>query len=296
MKKRLRVWWGRNLPQQPLHGLLGAWCLLLLSLPPVLRAQVDDDFLGDEALLLAETKQVNQFFRRFNGEETLLGDRLYPRDSLYRDQALRQDYLEILFDKFNPSLQARLKETFIAEVNDRTHPVYLDFLGGEWFAEVATTFIYQGKEMPMILFLELERAEIGSKWVLQQVYFEPWHDLFSEQVPEDVQPAFLHPLSHELDFMNLIKIFRNRENLELYTSRYYQPDYLTLLIYESKRRTLQFKSVNKVKFHFFQIDGWYFELSEIYRRDPNRGWLITQLSRLGPGQKDLLLPYIFRSQ
>ncbi|RMG66454.1 MAG: hypothetical protein D6722_15010 [Bacteroidetes bacterium] len=259
-------------------------------------AQVEDDFLGDEALLLAETKQVNQFFRRFNGEEDLLGNRLSPRDSLYRSPALRQEYLEMLFDKFNPNLSPSLQRRFISSVNDPNRPTYLDFLGGEWFAEVTTTFSYQGKDMPLTLFLELEKADIGSKWVLRQVYFEPWHDLFSEQVPEDVYPAFLHPLSHELDFMNLIKIFRNRENLELYTSRSYQPDYLTLLIYESKRRTLQFKSVNKVKFHFFQVDGWYFELAEIYRRDPNRGWLITSLSRLEAGQKDLLLPYIFRSQ
>jgi hypothetical protein len=271
--------------------LLG-YCWALYSTP--LLAQRMNDYLGDERVLYAETKQVNQFFRRFNSEEAPDGTRYFSRDSMYHDQALREEYLNMLFDQQNGRMTARLKRNFIDQMMDPHHPVYLDFHGGDWFAEVAVTFTYQGRETDMILFLQLEEEEIGSKWVFTNVHFEPFHRLFKSGEGAEVLPRFIHPLSHELDFMNLIKVFRNGERLEQYANKSYEPDYLTLFLYEMKRGTLRFQTVNKVKFHFFQVEGWYFELSDIQRESGNRGWLITQLSELPANNKDLLLKYIYR--
>lgn len=262
--------------------------------PPRLAAQWVPDYWGEEQFLYAETKQVNQFFRRFNCEEAPDGRRYYPGDSLYHDPRLRTEYLHMLFDQQNGRLTQRLKQAFIDSVMDPRQPFYLDFHGGEWFAEVATTFWHQGKEVDMILFLQLEEAEVGSKWVFTNVYFQPFHDLFHQADGEEALPRFIHPLSHELDFMNLIKIFRNGERLEQYANKFYEPDYLTLFLYEMKRGSLRFQTVRRVKFHFFQVDGWYFELTDIQRESHNRGWLISQLSRLPAGNKDLLLKYIYR--
>ena len=52
----------------------------------------------DESKLYAETKQVNQFFRRFNGEEDEKGERYYPKDKQYRSEKLRRKYIGMLFD------------------------------------------------------------------------------------------------------------------------------------------------------------------------------------------------------
>ena len=90
-----------------------------------LEAQILNNYLGDESVLYAETKQVNQFFRRFNCEEALDGSRYYPGDSLYRDPAMRQKYLEILFDEQNTGLTPSLKKKFISRVNSRRYPKYL---------------------------------------------------------------------------------------------------------------------------------------------------------------------------
>lgn len=265
--------------------------LVLCSL--TLPAQWMNDYLGDERVLYAETKQVNQFFRRFNCEETPDGQRVYPGDRLYRDKQLREEYLNMLFDQQNGSINGRLRTAFIADVMDGFSPAYLDFHGGEWFAEVLTSFTYRGRSYDMTLFLQIEEAEVGSKWVFTNVYFEPFQRLFQTN-GEEVLPRFIHPLSHELDFMNLIKVFRNGEKLEHYANKSYQPDHLTLFLYEMKMGSFRFETVKKVKFHFFQVDGWYFELSDVQREGPNRGWLITQLSPLPIGKKDLLLKYIYR--
>ena len=60
------------------------------------------EYLGDESALYAETKQVNQFFRRFNCEEALDGKRFYPKDSLYHNLSLRKQYLNIPVRCFQP--------------------------------------------------------------------------------------------------------------------------------------------------------------------------------------------------
>ncbi len=257
-----------------------------------LQAQWLGEYLGDESVLYAETKQVNQFFRRFNCEESPRGKRYYPGDSLYHDQALRKEYLNLLFDRENPALDSRLRAQFIRSVMDGRTPQYLDFHGGQWFAEVNTTFLYKGQKKALTLFMNLEEDTVGSKWVFNNVYFEPFAQAFQD--PHTSQPPdFLHPLSHELDFMNLIKVFRNENNPEKFMLKGYQPDFLTLFLYEYHKGNLQFQTVNKVKFHFFQIEDWYFELSEVRREGGNRGWLITQMTEIPEGKKEILLKYIY---
>jgi len=259
------------------------------------KGQSLGEYLGDESVLYAETKQVNQFFRRFNCEESVEGERYYPDDELYHNKKLREKYLLALFDKENRSLDENLKKQFLQSVNGNS-PRFLNFHGGEWFAEVQTSFKYKGKDEPIILFLKLEEAPVGSKWVFTHALFKPFQEVFSEGGPASPanQPAFIHPLSHELDFMELIKVFRNKKNLEQYAKAGYSPDYLTLLLYEIKRGNLSFNTVNSVKFHFFQVEGWYFELKEFQRNSSNRGWLISQLVEIPKGQKELLLQYIYQ--
>ena len=105
---------------------------------------------------------------------------------------------------------------------------------------------------------------------------------------------FLHPLSHELDFMNLIKVFREGEILEQYAERGYLPDYLTLFIYEFRKLNLHFVTIENVKFHFFQIPNWYFEISEYNRSGYNSGWLISNLIRLSEEEKSSLKKFMFQ--
>ncbi|NTV83754.1 MAG: hypothetical protein HGA23_05570 [Bacteroidales bacterium] len=268
--------------------------IFLLLIPMIGWSQDIGNFVEDESDLYASTKQVNQFFRRFNGEENIQGERLYPEDKDYRDPELRKKYMGNLFNHENGFLDAGLKTEFINYILDNKDPVYLEFLGGDWFAEVTTTFTYQGNERFLTLFLQLEKDTVGSKWVINQVYFEPFAAVFANQ--DSLRKAgqkFLHPMSHELDFMNLVRSFESKSSLEHYLAWKYKPDYLTLFVYEFKKGNLAFKTINKVKFHFFQVDGWYFELSDFNRKGYNTGWLISALSKISKDEKDLLLKYIY---
>ncbi len=271
---------------------LGVFSVLCACGNPGACAQVVGDYLGDESVLYAETKQVNQFFRRFNGEEGKDGVRFYAGDKFYRDPKMRADYLGILYDGQNQNITPSLKTEFADHVNNALTPVFLNFHGGNWFSEVKAKFLHNGKEETVTLFLKLEKENLGSKWVMTNVYYEPFYQLFAK-TDTTASLKFLHPLSHELDFMNLIKVFDQKENLQRFAAKEYRPDYLTLLLYEIKRGNMQFKTVQSVKFHFFQVENWYFELSEFRRSGYNTGWLISNLAKIPEDQKDVLKRYIY---
>jgi len=253
-----------------------------------------DDYLGDETDLYAQTKQVNQFFRRFNGEEDVKGDRYYQGDKNFRSPKLRKKYLNMLFDNENSFITDDLKKDFIDQMTYKKDPVFLDFHGGNWFAEVTTSFVYYGREYYLTLFMQLEKDTIGSKWVIEDVQFEPFTKLFMDQDSlRDQGQKFLHPLSHELNFMNLVRAFQDRESIEHYLAWKYKPDYLTLFIYEVKKGNLIFRTITDVKFHFFQLDGWYFELAEFNRSGTNKGWLISTLMKITKSDEEILMNFIY---
>ncbi len=91
--------------------------ILFIAFLPSSHAQLVND-LDDESKLYAQTKQVNQFFRRFNGEEDEKGNRYYSYDKQYRSTKLRKKYLGILFDETNNGISPSLKSEFARRILD----------------------------------------------------------------------------------------------------------------------------------------------------------------------------------
>lgn len=269
-------------------GLVASICLAFASSS---QAQIVTD-MQDESRLYAQSKQVNQFFRRFNGEEDEKGNRYYAGDKLHRSEKLRRQYLRILFDESNTGISASLKTEFIKDILDKPESSILKFHGGNWFAELHTTFTMNGKNQSVILFMELEKHRLGTRWVIQKVHaqmFEPYFQKDTTRVGK-----FLHPMSHELDFMNLRKAFINKDSINQFIVKRFLPDHLSLFLYEVKKGNLKFINVDEVKFHFFQMDGWYFGISQFNRPGYNTGWLISNLVKLNkPSDKDLLRKFLY---
>ncbi len=271
------------------HGFI----LLILFLSSFhLQAQLVGE-MEDESKLYAQTKLVNQFFRRFNGEEDEKGERYYPGDKQYQSLKLRKKYIGVLFDESNKGLSSDLKAQFgKAVLENKTKPALLDFHGGNWFAEVEATFSLNGKDQPVILFMELENAQKGSKWVITKVHA----DVFAPSFARDTTKVgrFIHPMSHELDFMNLRKAFDRTDSIAQFATKRFVPDHLSVFLYEVKKGNLKFRTVNEVKFHFFQVDGWYFEIAEQNRTGYNTGWLISNLVKINSeSDKNVLRKFLY---
>jgi ribosomal protein L31 len=248
-------------------------------------------FTGDESVLYAQTKQVNQFFRRFNGEEDVNGKRFYEGDAGYRDLKMRKKYLGILFDN-SGTVDQDVRDAFVLEVTSKSAPFYLDFHGKDWFAEVNAVFTFRKERVNIIMYLRLEADKLGYKWVISNIYFPAYEKYFPHVTDTINATYFLHPMSHELDFMNIHKAFDNPENVDYYLEKDYRPDMLTLFIEGIKEGYLKFLSVSNVKFHFFQVPRWYFEVSYFNRNSMNSGWLISNMVRINDDEKkDLIRNY-----
>ena len=266
--------------------------LLALTIAIVwpVAGQTIGDFKMDETELYAMTKQMGQFMRRFNYEEDQFGYKLNPKDPKYRNNEMRRKSLPILFDQEKYGTQTELQRYFIEDVT-KSDSSYMTFLGGRWYSEVSTTFKYNGKDVNVMLFLAVEKEGLGSKWVLTNVYFSEFNKLFPTGEMAEKEKHFLHPMSHELDFMNIYKAFQDPDVIEYYASNKYSPDYLTLFFYEIKQGKLVFKHVDSVKFHVFQIKDWYFEVSWFNRSGLNSGWLMSNVIYMPEKEKTNLIKF-----
>ena len=265
--------------------------LAIIALPTAFSQSSLGSITGDESEFYAQTKQLNQFFKRFNNEEDRFGNRYYPGDSLYHNNEMRLTYLNMLFNSDDGVMNDELKEEFISDVANNDSAIFLDFHGPLWFAELGTTFKYYKNHENLILFLQLEHENLGYKWVITNVYFDKFLKHFYKGDEATIKKSFLHPMSHELDFMNLYKAFKDPAYVEYYAPKTYRPDYLSLLMYEIKLGNLKFERSGQLKFHFFQIDGWYFEVSYFNRPGYNSGWLISKLYKINQKEKEELIKF-----
>ena len=274
-------------------GIFSSLLLLFLAfcfgITPI-KAQSIGDVQMDEANLYAMNKQMGQFIRRFNYEEDQFGYKINPKSPDYRNNQKRQQSLGILFDQETYGNQPDLQRFFIEDVT-ATDSTFMTFLGGRWYSEVSATFKYNGKSVNLIMILGVEQEGLGSKWVLNNIYFSEFNKLFPTGEITEKEKHFLHPMSHELDFMNIYKIFKEPEIIEYYASKRFEPDYLTLFFYEIKKGNLIFQHVDSVKFHVFQIKLGYFEVSWFNRNGSNAGWLISNLIYLPEKDKKDLIKF-----
>ena len=267
--------------------------LLLGVLVKLSEAQVYTnlgDVQTDEKAFYTMTKQMSQFMSRFNYEEDQYGKKIHPDSHDYRNRMKRKTVLPLLFDMENPRTNGSLRDFFISDLT-QADSNYFEFLGGKWYSEVSATFKMNGKSVDISMIFAIEQENLGSKWVLTNVFFSDFNKLFPKGDIAEQQKHFLHPMSHELDFMNIHKVFRTPECIEYYASNTYSPDHLTLFFYEIKKGNLVFEKINSEKFHVFQIDNWYFEVSWFNRDGLNTGWLISNLIFLKDNEKEELLKF-----
>ena len=227
---------------------------------------------------------------RFNYEENQYGKKIHPDSADYRNKENRKIILPLLFDMENPRTNGSLRDFFIDDLT-KEDSNYFEFLGGEWYSEVSATFKWKGELVDISMIFAIEQENLGSKWVLTNVFFSEFSKLFPKGDIAEQQKHFLHPMSHELDFMNIYKVFKTPECIEYYASESYSTDYLSIFFYEIKQGNLVFEKVNNEKFHVFQIDNWYFEVSWFNRTGYNTGWLISNLIYLKDEEKNELLKY-----
>lgn len=235
-------------------------------------------------------KQVNQFLRRFNNEESPKGEKYLREDPMYRNLDVRRMVIPMMFDKRNKLLSDSAITAFTVQVTHKNEPFFLEFHSSKWCAEVDVAVRLNNKPITYTLYLILQKEEVGYKWVISSAYSEEIDQLFQRNDSSSTT-RFIHPMSHELGFMNLEKVIQD-STIAPYLSRSYQLDYLSIFLYEWYQKSIEFVSVRSTKFHFFQVPNWYFTLEYFNRNESNSGWLISSLKPIKDERKNELYQQI----
>lgn len=227
-----------------------------------------------------EIKQIDEFIDRFNDTKGNLAEKYWQEQ--HNNQGIsRVDNLKSVFNLQNPKWNTEQLNTFINEMTNAKKPHYISFYDKDWYAELQCQFTYKGKAQKATLILE-NQVFPGkkSKWVVMSVKapFLP-STCGDNKVPQSTDPTqCLNPMVHGTDFMGLRRAFENKQQLSNYfCHQCYAANLLDSFAYELYSGNLKLVQVDKVTYHFLELDNWIFTVEQFRRNNANSGWLISSL-------------------
>src|ERR1700746_866164 len=106
------------------------------TLPAQVYYNTDD---ANEKHFIYEVKEIDEFFERFNDAPGSFLRGVYKTHHI-KFNIDRRRLIRSLFNDENKSLDSVMMNKFISEVTRRKKPIYLDFYGGNWYAELTCKF------------------------------------------------------------------------------------------------------------------------------------------------------------
>lgn len=235
----------------------------------------------DNHVFAHQVKQIDEFLGRFNGDtSTLIYEyrmRNFPDLPMDRIQLLLT-----LFDQRKPDWDTTLIRAFVDDVVNGGNTTTLSFYDEDWYAKLFCSMRYKGNPEKVILTLQVEHDEsYASKWVIRGVDAD-----FLELSIDDQDGLILNPSSEGTDFINLRKLFSADKNtIRGYLYRNFRAGKMALFIQELLDGHIDYDQIDKITYHFLQINGWSFTVSKFLRDDPNSGWLISSLKPMNEKEK-----------
>ncbi|SDL31569.1 hypothetical protein SAMN05421823_105179 [Catalinimonas alkaloidigena] len=238
----------------------------------VVSAQAQWPSMSEEEInFLFSVKQVDEFMERFNHQPTLFTSWMNRMDSSL--QVSRQRMILSLFNQEDQAWNLNQVRSFVEQVDDSLRPAHLDYYDHDWYADLECLVQYQGKPRTVHLLLRVQAEPINaSRWVIAGAQA----DFLT--VPASVDSTTsLTPFSHGTDFMNLTRALHDRQNIRNYLPQEFEVNTLSVFTFLSATGQLEFKQVNRIVYHFLQVEGWIFTVDHFNRPSRNSGWLISSL-------------------
>jgi len=238
-----------------------------------------------EKHFIYEVKQIDEFFERFNDDPGSFIRAVYKSHHT-KFTIDRQRLIRSLFNYENTSWDSSTMNKFISEVTNRKKPMYLDFYGDDWYAELTCKFNYNTSSIviPVIMQIELTQNK-GSKWMIVAVGSSTLNAkiLVTQMAQTKIKTKCLSPTSHGTNFVSLKRAFDDRENLSGYFETSYIKRSHMLEFYNAiLNREIEFMDVIKIKYHFLLADKWIFTVENFPREALNSGWLINYIQSVSP--------------
>lgn len=240
----------------------------------------------DRDRYLAKVKLVDEFFCRFNGQESR-----QDVNTQYKD---RESSILLLFDlaKFKSKSDSGFVKamTFAKDVVEDS--VFINYEDGKWFAKVKCTALLNKKPTEFFVFLTVENVEDSVyKWVISNVD----GDIFETSRDNPHKELYISPNSHELFFSSLRNVTKDAyEFIDDYTRKSFKADKLSVFTTLVRSGQLKIDAVSDLEFVFTQVPRYIFTIRHFERESKNAGWLIDTLRVESEEKKNNLKKEILR--
>jgi hypothetical protein len=236
-----------------------------------------------EKHFIYEVKEIDEFFERFNDDPGSFIRGVYKAHHT-KFNIDRQRLIRSLFNYENMSWDSVIMNKFISEVTKKKKPIYLDFYGDNWYAELTCKFKYNSSSIviPIIMKIEMTQSK-GSKWMIVAVGSSTLKSkiVLTEMAQSKIKTNIISPTSYGTNFVSLKRAFEDKENLSGYFESFYFKRSHMLEFYNAiLNREIEFLDVNKIKYHFLLADKWIFTVENFPREALNSGWLINHIQRV----------------
>ena len=238
-----------------------------------------------EKHFIYEVKEIDEFFERFNDDPASFIRTVYkPRHTKLNLD--RQRLIRSLFNYENMSWDSSTMNKFISDVTNKKKPIYLDFYGNDWYAELTCKFNYHTSSIVIPLIMKIEMTQNkGSKWMIVAVGSSTLKSkiVVTEMAQSKIKTKCLSPTSHGTNFVSLKRAFANKDNLSSYfETLYFKRSHMQEFYNAVLTREIEFQDVIKIKYHFLLADKWIFTVENFPREALNSGWLINQIQSVSP--------------
>jgi hypothetical protein len=243
-----------------------------------------------EKHFIAEVKEIDEFFERFNDEPGSFIRGVY-KERHVKFNITRKQLIGSLFNYENLSLDTATIKMFISDVTRKKKPVYLNFYGGNWYAELTCKFSYNSSYILIPLIMKIETTQNkGSKWIIAAVGQSSLKSkiVLSQMAQSKTKTKFISPTSHGTNFVALKRAFDDRENLSSYFDQNGLNRTGMLEFYNAIwNREIEFLDVVKIKYHFLLAGKWIFTVENFPRETTNSGWLIDQIQKVSSSEMEM---------
>ena len=244
---------------------------------------------AQEKHFVYEVKEMDEFFERFNDEKGSFIRGVYKAHHV-KFNIPRRLLIRSLFNDENMLKDSVMINKFISDVTKKKKPIYLDYYGDDWYAELTCKFKYNNAsiEIPVIMKIEMTQNK-GSKWMIVAVGSSNLKSkiVVTEMAQSKVKTNIISPTSNGTNFVSLKRAFDDKENLSDYFESAHMKRSDMLEFYNAiLNRDIDFMDVIRIKYHFLLAGRWIFTVEDFIRKELNSGWLINYMENVSSDGMD----------
>ena len=234
----------------------------------------------------ARVKSINEFIRRFNGEERhpdLIGDTTRTRNllTLFDYQMEHAGMNEMQFK--------RHLQDFVVHVEQQQAEIGLTDRG--IYAEINASMTVCDRPAALTLIMQNQSfRDHETRWAFVGV-----KGLKESGIIDTTLCAGVSPVEHELHFMTRNDVFEPDNNSWSMCNRGRDTviDELSVLLTLAMVDKVRIVQIEDLAFHCTDVPGYVFTIKEHGRKGANSGWLITKLIKTSNNEKSNYLKNLF---